>query len=180
VLRAVVRFHALPRGPLAVARPRAPRDAAVGPPGNARRALRLKRRSRPLPRRAGHPSHRPEPLSAPVEATTANLGSVQPNPPASAPTAFSCTHCCSPPRSRDPPSSHLARTPAPVVTTAWRRGLPPPAALLHQPSPQNVLRRAPSQLPRLPRPSQRRARWNLRRPRRPPTLGATLRGGNSF
>jgi hypothetical protein len=115
-----------------------------------------------------------------IGAATTNLGSDRPISPASAPTAFSCTYCCSPSCSRDPPSSHLAGTPAPAATAAWRRGPPLPATFLHQPSPQNVLQRAPSQPPRLPRPSRATSLPELRRPRRPPPLGATLRGGNSF
>jgi hypothetical protein len=133
-----------------------------------------------MPRRAGHPSHRLEPPPAPVEATTANLGYGRPIAPASAPTAFSCTCCCSPPRFRVPPSGHLAGTPAPAAIAAWHRGPPPSAAFLQQPSPQNVLRRAPSQPPRLLRPSRRRARRNLRCPRRPPPPRTTLQGIKSF
>jgi hypothetical protein len=46
----------------------------------------------------------PEPPPAPVEATTASLGSGRPKPPASAPTALPGTHCSSPARSLLPPN----------------------------------------------------------------------------
>jgi hypothetical protein len=73
--------------------------------------------------------------SAPLGATTVNLGSDRPISPTKAPSTLFCTCRCSPSSSRVPPSSHLAGTPAPAATAAWRRGPPQPAASLPQLSP---------------------------------------------
>jgi hypothetical protein len=64
----------------------------------------------------------PEPPQAPVEATTASLGSGRPKPPASAPTALPCT---APFSHRTAPRRELA---AAAATIAVRRCAQPPAA----------------------------------------------------
>jgi hypothetical protein len=56
----------------------------------------------------------------------------------------------------------------------------PPAAFLHQSSPQTGRRRAPSQPSHLPWPSPATSSPELRRPRRPPPPRTTLQGIQSF
>jgi hypothetical protein len=115
-----------------------------------------------------------------LRSSTANLGSDRPISPSNAPSAFSCTYCCSPSRSRVPPSSHLTGMPAPATTAAWCRGPPTLAAFLHQLSPQTVLQRVPSQPPCLPWPSPATSSPELRHLRRPPPPRTTLQEIQSF
>jgi hypothetical protein len=61
---------------------------------------------------------------APVRAAAASPGSHRPHSPTKSPSTLSSTCCCSPSRSRAPPSSHLAGAPAPAATAAGHRRAP--------------------------------------------------------